>query len=138
VREERCAEILERLAAGDVVVVMVAVDHVPDWRRSDFLDLVDVGGDGVRAVQPDRVGRDDALGRDHEHRLMATETEDVDVVGPVDLGGGEWRGSRRWRGRRCGWRGCWCGRLLCLRRGEGRDQSGRQQCNTNARHGLPP
>ena len=91
VRHEGRARILERLAAGDVIVVMVAVDHVADRRAGDLPDLVDIGGDRLRPVAADRVGGDDARGRHDEHRLMALVAEDVDVVGALDLGGGEQR-----------------------------------------------
>ena len=37
VRHEGRAGVLERLAAGDVIVVMVAVDHVADRRLVIFL-----------------------------------------------------------------------------------------------------
>ena len=63
VGDERRAQVLEGLAAGDVVVVVVAVDHVLDGRRRDLLDLGQVGlgglgpevGDGSVAVTPSGV-----------------------------------------------------------------------------------
>jgi hypothetical protein len=50
------AGVLERLASGDVVEVVVAVDQVLDRLGRDLLDLVDVGDDGLRAPVADRVG----------------------------------------------------------------------------------
>ena len=94
-RDERRAQVLERLAAGDVIVVAVAVDHVLDRLLGDLLDLVDVGRSrpaagrrpiGSVAITP--------AWRDDEHRLMALVAEDVDVVGAFDLGGGEQRRRR--------------------------------------------
>ncbi len=43
VRDDRGAGVLERLAARDVVEVVVAVDQVLDRLVGDLLDLVDVG-----------------------------------------------------------------------------------------------
>src|SRR5262249_55648589 len=109
-RHEGCAQILERLTAGSVIEMAVAVDDVFDRRLGYGL-----GGGRVglgRPTQVDGVGGDHACGRDDDHRLIAAITENVDVVG--DLGGCRWRrrgrgwrgsGSRRWR-----WRLCW--RLL--------------------------
>ena len=42
-RDDGRASILERLAAGDVVEVVVAVDQVADRRLSDLADLVVFG-----------------------------------------------------------------------------------------------
>jgi len=89
VRDEGRAGLLERLAAGDMVEVVVAVDHVLDRLARDLLDLVDVGDHRLRAPVADRVGRDHAGRRDHEHRLVVSIAENVDVVGAVDLGGRE-------------------------------------------------
>ncbi|MCD9295934.1 hypothetical protein LUR18_25515 [Bradyrhizobium diazoefficiens] len=95
-RDEGGAEILEWLAAGDVVVVMMAVDDVFDRLVGDRLDRVDIGLGGSQVG--DRVGCDHALRRHHEHRLMAAIAEDVDIVGAVDLsGGGLRRGLRECR-----------------------------------------
>ena len=43
VRDERGTGILERLAASDVVEVVVAIDHVPDRLVRDLLDLFYIG-----------------------------------------------------------------------------------------------
>jgi len=94
VRDERGAGVLERLAARDVVEVVVAVDHVLHRLARDLLDLVDVGHHRLRTPVADRVGRDHARGRDHEHRLGVAVAEDVNVVGAVDLGGRERRRRR--------------------------------------------
>ena len=91
-RDDRGARILERLAAGDVVVVVVAVDQVLDRLVGDLLDLVDVGGHRLRPPVADGIGGDHAVPGDDEHRLMVAVAEDVDVIGAVDLGGRE-----RWR-----------------------------------------
>src|SRR5262245_25586283 len=69
VGDEDSAQILERLAARDVVGVAVAVYDVLDRRLSDLADFCDVGRRG-RPPLPDRVGSDHAVGRDHEHRLV--------------------------------------------------------------------
>jgi len=53
VRDDRGARILERLAARDVVEVLVAVDQVLDRLARDLLDLVDVGDDSLWAAVPD-------------------------------------------------------------------------------------
>jgi len=79
--------ILERLAAGDVVEVVVAVDQIADRLVADLPDLLDVGGRGLRPAVGDRVGGDDAVVRDHEHRLVVAVAKHVDVVGAFDLGG---------------------------------------------------
>src|SRR5581483_967779 len=94
------AGILEHLAAGNVVVVMVAVDQVLDRRLRDFADFVEVGLGCLRAAVADRVGDDHACRRDNEHGLMVLVAENVDVVGAVDLRSLEHRPLRlRRRGR---------------------------------------
>ena len=97
VRDKGRAEVLERLATGDVIEMAMAVDDVFDRRLGDGLDRVDIGL--RRPPLADRVSGDHAVRCDDEHRLMTAITEDIDVVG--DLGGGEWRRSRllRLRGR---------------------------------------
>ena len=87
VRDDLRAGVLERLAAGDVVVVVVAVDQVLDRLVGDLLDLLDVGHRRFRPPVGDRVGGDHAVLGDHEHRLVAAVAEDVDAVGAFDLGG---------------------------------------------------
>jgi hypothetical protein len=77
--------VLERLAAGDVIVVMVAVDQIFDRLVGDFFDLVDVLLAAVRPAVGDRVGRDHAVLGNHEHRLMVAIAEDVDVISAVNL-----------------------------------------------------
>src|SRR5262245_48440773 len=89
VRDEGRAEVLERLATGDVVEMAVAVDDIFDWRLCHGFDRVDIGLH--RPALADRIGGDHAVGRDNEHRLMTAISEDVDVV--RDLGSGEWRRS---------------------------------------------
>jgi hypothetical protein len=98
VRDKGRAEVLERLATGDVVEMAVAVDDVFDRRLGDGLDRVDIGL--RRPPLADRVGGDHAVRCDDEHRLMTAIAEDIDVV--RDLGGGEWRRSRLLRLRGCG------------------------------------
>ena len=97
VRDKGRAEVLERLATGDVVEMAVAVDNVFDRRLARGLDRVDIGL--RRPPLADRVGGNHAVRCDDEHRLMTAIAEDIDVV--RDLGGGEWRRSRllRLRGR---------------------------------------
>ena len=120
-RDEGGAGILERLAAGDVVIVAVAVDHVADRRLGDLADFRDVGRHRLRPALADRVGGDHALGRDDEHRLMPLIAKDVDPVGAVDLGGREQRrgGRRRGCGGRSRLRQCHCGE-------RGRDRGAQQ------------
>jgi hypothetical protein len=66
--------LLEHLAAGDVVSVIMAVDHVSDGLLEAFLNLVlqPCGGLGV-----DRVRRDDAFGRDQENRNVKVVLEPI-------------------------------------------------------------
>jgi hypothetical protein len=92
VRDELGACIFERLAAGDVIEVVVAVNHVPDRLVRDLLDLFYIGRHRLGAAVADRVGRDHAGRRDDKHCLAVPVTEDVDVIGAFDLGGCE----RRW------------------------------------------
>ena len=42
-RDDLCARILERLAAGDVIVVVVAVDQILDRLLGDLADFVEIG-----------------------------------------------------------------------------------------------
>src|SRR5215471_378476 len=105
--DEVGAEIFERFTAGDVVVVVVAVNNVLDWLARHLLDLIDIRGDGLRSTETDWIGRNDAIGRHDEHRLVALITEYIDVVGPFDLCGGE-----------CRRRGWGCCRWLRLGRGQ--------------------
>ena len=101
VRDHPRAGVLERLAARDVVEVVVAVDQVLDRLVGDLLDLVDILLPAGRAAIGDRVGRDDAVLGDDEHRLVIAIAEDVDALGPLDLGGGDLRPLRlsRWPGQ---------------------------------------
>ena len=99
--DEGRAHVLERLAAGDMVEVAVAVDHVLDRRLADRLDGVDIGLH--RPPLADRIGRDHAVRRGDEHRLVAHIAEYVDVVGALDLGeGGRWLLGLRGGGERGG------------------------------------
>ena len=106
VRDDARAGVLERLAARDVVEVVVAVDQVLDRLVGDLLDLVDILLPAGRAAIGDRVGRDDAVLGDDEHRLMIAIAEDVDAFGALDLGGGDLRPLRLLRGGRDGERHC--------------------------------
>src|SRR6516165_10705060 len=69
-RNEGGPKRLEWLAAGDVIVMMMAVDHVLDRFIRDFLDLVDVSRNGLRTGKSDRIGHDYSIFRNDEHRLM--------------------------------------------------------------------
>ena len=102
VRDDPRAGVLERLAAGDVVEVVVAVDQVLDRLVGDLLDLVDILLPAGRAAIGDRIGRDHAVLGDDEHRLMIAIAEDVDALGAVDLGGRDLRPLRLLRGGRSG------------------------------------
>src|SRR5204862_4179482 len=70
----------EDLAAGDVVGVVVAVDHVPNGLVEALLDLVlqPAGRVGV-----DRIGRDHSGGRHREHRVVGVVPEPVDLAGDL-------------------------------------------------------
>src|SRR5205823_6087116 len=111
-----CAGILERLAAGDVVVVMVAVHEVLDWLVGHLADFVDIRLHHFRPAIADGIRSDDAILRRDEHRLVVAGAEDVDILRAVDLGGG-------------------VGRLL--RSGDAARGSGEQAAN-RAFHDLPP
>jgi hypothetical protein len=87
VRDDRGPSVLECLAAGDVIVVMVAIDQIFDRLVGDLLDLVDVLLAAVWPTLGDRIGCDYAVLGDHEHRLMVTVAEDVDVISALDLRG---------------------------------------------------
>ncbi len=98
VGNEDGAQVLERLAARNMVVVAVAVHDVLDRRLGDLADFRDIGRRG-RPPLSDRVGGYHAVGRDDEHRLVALIAENVDAIGALDLGGRE---QRRRRGLRAG------------------------------------
>ena len=120
VRHHDGAGVLERLAAGNVIVMMVAVDQVLDRRLRDLPDFIEIGLYRLRPAITDRIGDDDAGRRHDEHRLMVLIAKDVDVVGAFDLGGRE----QRWRGSGC--------RRLCMRdRCETDDDSCRKKCGAN-------
>lgn len=97
VRNDYCAGVLERLAAGDVIEMVVAVDQVLDRLVGYLLDFVDIGHHGFRAAVADRIGRNHAGRGDNEHRLVVAIAENVDVVGPIDLLRLEQRPLRRRR-----------------------------------------
>src|SRR5690242_13189615 len=80
----RAPAILEGLAAGDVIEVVVAVDQVADRLVGHLLDLVDVVLHTLRPRVADRIGGDDTVARDDEHRLRAAVAENVDTVGALD------------------------------------------------------
>src|SRR5262245_47970311 len=95
--------ILEHLATGNVVIVMMAVDEILNGRFGDLADLVQISLRRLRAAVTDRISDDHAGRRDDEHRLMILITENVDVVGAVDLCGCKHRLlSRRLRHCGCG------------------------------------
>ena len=120
-RDDERAGILERLATRDMVVMMVAVDQVFDRRPRDLANLVDVSLRGLRAQIGNRIGRDDTLGRDDEHRLITAIAENVDVVGDLR------RREKRWRS---GWR--WCARRL--RRRHCRRDDKERECGKGGQH----
>src|SRR5215510_9159055 len=91
VRNHASAGVLEGLAAGNVVEMMVAVDQIADRLVGDLLDLIDVVLHALRPRIADRISGDDAGRRDDEHRLRAAVAEDVDALGALDLGGRERR-----------------------------------------------
>src|SRR5262249_26276959 len=80
---------------------MMAVDQILDRRFGDLADLVQVSFCRLRAAIADRVSDNHAGGRDDEHRLVILITEDIDVVGALDLGGCKHRRLRRCL-RHCG------------------------------------
>jgi len=120
VRNDGGPGVLERLAAGDVIVVVVAVDQELDRLVRHLLDLGDVILAAGRPAVGDRIGRDHAVFGDDEHRLMVAVAEYVDVVGAVDLGGLHLRPLCLLRQPRC-----------CEPGGTQRDRHG---CKTNLRH----
>ena len=95
VRDEDGAEILERLAAGDVIVMVMAVDD--DLIGSSVTALIA----SMHGFCPAQVGNgisgNDALRRHDEHRLMTAIAEDVDVVGALHfLGRNRWASAPWW------------------------------------------
>src|SRR6516165_182205 len=88
------ALVLERLAAGDVIKVGVAVDQIFYRPISDLFDLGEIGRHRLWAKTADWVGCDHAHGRDYKHRLMTLISKEIDVVRTVDFSGGEWWLSR--------------------------------------------
>ena len=98
-RDDRGASILQGLASGDVIEMVVAVDQILDGLVGDLLDLIDVGLPTCRPPVGDRIGGDDAGTGDNEHRLMVDVAKDVDVIGTLDLRRLDW-----WSGR-CAGRG---------------------------------
>src|SRR4051812_9970618 len=100
VPDDACACVLEGFAASDVIVMMMAVDQILDRLVGHLLDLVDVVLTAGRTSVSDRVGGDHAVLGDDEHRLMSTVTEDIDIVGAIDLGGLDLRPLRLLRLRR--------------------------------------
>ena len=91
VRDDDGAGILERFAAGDVVVVVMAVNQVFDRLVGDLFDFVDISGHRLRPAVADGVSGNHAGGCDDEHRLVVAIAEHIDVVGAFDLGGGKQR-----------------------------------------------
>lgn len=67
VRNHSSAGILEHLAAGNVVIVVMAVDQVLDRRFGDLADFFQIGFCRLRAPVADRIGDDYACWRDNEH-----------------------------------------------------------------------
>ena len=76
-RHEDGACLLEWSASCDVIVVMMTVDDVADWRRGHPPNLREVH---LRGLGVHRVGHDDTGRIDDEHRLVAAVLEDVDTV----------------------------------------------------------
>jgi hypothetical protein len=81
VRDDRGAGLLEGLAAGDMVVVVMAVDQILDRRLRDLADLREIRGRCLRPQERDRVGGDHAFRRHHEQRLVELVAEQEHVVG---------------------------------------------------------
>ena len=63
VRNHGGAGILEHLAAGDVIVVVVTIDQVLDRGLGNLADLIQVGFCRLRPSVTDWIGDDDAGGR---------------------------------------------------------------------------
>ena len=113
--DDGCAGILERLAAGNMVEMVMTVDQVADRGLRDLPDLGDVVLRSGRPAIGNRIGRNHPIRRDDEHRLVVAIAENVDVLGSVNLPGLDRRPFRlRLRLR-----------LLCLRR--------RSHCGCNKR-----
>lgn len=88
------AGILERLAAGDMIEMMVAVDQILDRGPGDLADFLEIGLRRLRPAVADRIGGDHPRRREHEHRLMVLIAED-NILGALDPGGREQRLGRR-------------------------------------------
>jgi hypothetical protein len=70
----------EGLPAGRVIVVMVAVDEVPDRRLGHLTDLLDEARGGLGRL---RIGREDGLLGRNEERAVDVVGEEVDVLGEL-------------------------------------------------------
>src|SRR5262245_28701819 len=124
VRNDGGARVLERLAAGDVIIVMMAVDQELDRLIGHLLDLGDIVLAAGRPAVGDRISCDHPVLGDDKHRLMIAVAEYVDIVGAVNLGRLDLRPLCLLRQPRC-----------CEPGGAQRD---RYRCETNLRHERPP
>ena len=80
------AGILEYLAAGYVVEVVMAVDNVLDRLVCDLADLVQEKLPSIGPTVGDRIGSNHTLGRDDKHCLVGAISEDIDIIGSLDPG----------------------------------------------------
>src|SRR5262249_31657381 len=71
----------EDATTGDVIIMVVTIDHIADGLIGEFFDL---GLQPGRRVSTDRVGNDDALRGGDENRLMKFMPKQVEVI--VQLG----------------------------------------------------
>ena len=80
------AGILEYLAAGDVIKVMVAVDHVLDGFVGDLADFIQIRLPAGGSAIGHGVGYDHAVVGDDENRLVIDVAKNVNAVRAIDLG----------------------------------------------------
>src|SRR5262245_26680068 len=96
VRDDRATGFLERLTAGDIIEMMMAVDQILDRLISDLSDFGDIILSTCRTAVAYGVGRDYAVIGHHEYRLVIAVAEDIDVISSLDLGRFDLRSC--WRG----------------------------------------
>jgi len=85
VRDDSGTRLFEDATASNVIEVVMAVDQISDRLVRDLSDLRKVLRATFGTAVPDRIGDDDSLAGDDEHRLAVLVAERVDVVGALDL-----------------------------------------------------
>lgn len=74
-----------------LLLLMMAVDDVPDRLVSDLSDLINVSCHGLGPTVSDRIGSNHARRGNNEHGLVIAVAKDVNVISAVDLCGGKRR-----------------------------------------------